>query len=68
MLCAPQRTLAFGLPFIKTAFGHRADLAYVLAPLLLYAPTQLLLGSIIIVPKMRELIARGENFETGGGI
>jgi len=40
VLCSPSKTLAFGIPFIKTALGHRPDIAYVLAPLLLYAPAQ----------------------------
>lgn len=68
LFCAGQKTLAFGIPFIKTAFGTRPDLAYVLAPLLIYAPAQLLLGSVLLVPMMRERIERGNMFETGGGI
>jgi len=68
LFCAPQKTLAFGIPFIKTAFGARPDLAYVLAPLLMYAPVQLLFGSTFIVPLMRKKIDAGYTYEKGGGI
>jgi len=68
LFASSQKTLAFGIPFIKTAFGHRGDIAYILAPLLMYAPSQLLLGSSIIVPAMKKLINRQSNFQDGGGI
>eukprot|EP01035_Chromulina_nebulosa_P020491 gene20491-26585_t len=68
LFCSSQKTLAFGIPFIKTALGHRSDIAYILAPLLLYAPSQLLLGSAIIVPIMRKKIDRKDTFLTGEGI
>eukprot|EP01038_Epipyxis_sp_PR26KG_P010846 gene10846-14559_t len=68
LLCSSQKTLAFGIPFIKTAFGTRPDIAYLLAPLLMYAPAQLLLGSSILVPMLRSLIEKQQNFESGGGI
>jgi len=68
LLCSSQKTLAFGLPFIKTALGHRPDIAYILAPLLIYAPAQLLTGSTIIVPIMQKLISKGSSFSDGGGI
>ena len=68
LFASSQKTLAFGIPFIKTAFGHRGDIAYILAPLLMYAPSQLLLGSSIIVPAMKKLINRQSNFQDGAGI
>lgn len=68
LFASSQKTLAFGIPFIKTAFGHRGDIAYILAPLLMYAPSQLLLGSSIIVPVMKKLINKQSNFQDGGGI
>ena len=68
LLCSSQKTLAFGIPFIKTAFGHRADIAYIVAPLLLYAPAQLFLGSSVLVPALRERILKEQSFESGGGI
>ena len=50
LLCSSQKTLAFGIPFIKTALGSRPDLVNVLAPLLLYAPAQLIIASSLFVP------------------
>lgn len=68
LFCSSQKTLAFGIPFIKTALGHRPDIAYILAPLLMYAPAQLLLGSSILVPAMQKMIAKEQNNEEGLGI
>ena len=68
LLCSSQKTLAFGIPFIKTALGNRPDLANLLAPLLLYAPAQLVIGSTIFVPLLEKEIKREQEFETGGGI
>jgi sodium/bile acid cotransporter 7 len=68
LFCSSQKTLAFGIPFIKTAFGSRPDIAQILAPLLLFAPAELLIGSTILVPKMVDIIAKGDNFEKGGGV
>lgn len=68
LLSAPSKTMAFGIPFIKTAVGHRPDIAYLLAPLLLYAPAQLLLGSSVVVPFLQRKIDRSQQYEAGGGI
>lgn len=68
LLCSAQKTLAFGIPFIKTALGSRPDIAYILAPLLMYAPAQLLLGSSLFVPYLRKMIRDEENNESGSGI
>jgi len=68
LLCSSQKTLAFGIPFIKTALGTRPDLAYILAPLLMYAPAQLLLGSSVLVPPLKKKIQEEQEFESGGGI
>jgi len=64
LFCSSQKTLAFGIPFIKMALGHRSDIAYILAPLLMYAPAQLLLGSSLLVPVMARLNRRTQ--EVGG--
>lgn len=66
VLCSSQKTLAFGIPFIKTALGDRADIAYILAPLLLYAPTQLFLGSSLFVPYLRHVINKAADIGSGG--
>lgn len=68
LLASSQKTLAFGIPFIKTALGSRPDIAYVLAPLLMYAPTQLLLGSSLLVPYLRKWMSDLQLQEDGGGI
>lgn len=68
LFCSSQKTLAFGIPFIKAALSHRPDIAYILAPLLMYAPSQLLLGSSVIAPAMKRLINKESNFQDGGGI
>jgi predicted Na+-dependent transporter len=68
LLCSSQKTLAFGIPFIKTALGFRPDLANLLAPLLLYAPCQLVIGSSFFVPLLQKEIRREQEFESGGGI
>lgn len=68
LLSAPSKTMAFGIPFIKTAVGHRPDIAYLLAPLLLYAPAQLLLGSSVVVPFLQGKIDRSQQYEAGAGI
>lgn len=68
LLSAPSKTMAFGIPFIKTAVGHRPDIAYLLAPLLLYAPAQLLLGSSVVVPYLQKKIVKSQEYEYGGGI
>lgn len=68
LFCSSQKTLAFGIPFIKTAFGTRPDIAQILAPLLLYAPAELLIGSTILVPKMVDEIASEDSNLDGAGI
>jgi len=68
LLCSSQKTLAFGIPFIKTALGTRPDVAYILAPLLMYAPAELLLGSSVLVPALRKEIQEAESYAMGGGI
>lgn len=43
---ASQKTLAFGLPLIKTIFPD--DLAFYCAPIMLLHPSQLLVGSLLV--------------------
>ena len=58
LFCSSQKTLAFGIPFIRMAFASRPDVAVILAPLLVYAPVELLIGSSLFVPWMRRRIER----------
>mmetsp|Transcript_32221 Transcript_32221/g.102728 ORF Transcript_32221/g.102728 Transcript_32221/m.102728 type:complete len:389 (+) Transcript_32221:66-1232(+) len=45
---ASQKTLAMGLPLIKTVFAGSPDLAFFCAPIMLLHPTQLLIGSLLV--------------------
>lgn len=50
---ASQKTLAFGLPLIKTIFAASPDdLAFYCAPIMLLHPSQLLVGSVL-VPRLQ---------------
>ena len=49
---ASQKTLAFGLPLIKTMFGTSPNLAWLCLPTLVYHPMQLMVGSAL-VPVLR---------------
>jgi len=60
MICSSQKTLAFGLPFIKTAFSTRKDLSTILTPLLIFSPTQLFCATTILVPLLKNEIAKSD--------
>jgi sodium/bile acid cotransporter 7 len=53
MFCASHKTLAFGLPLIKTIFEGNAELASYCAPVMLIHPIQLFLGSLL-APRIRD--------------
>jgi predicted Na+-dependent transporter len=59
-ICSSQKTLAFGIPFIKTAFGHKSNVANILTPLLIYSPIQLFLGSLVVVQFAKKRIEQEE--------
>ena len=46
--CASHKTLAFGLPLIKTVFDGNPNLASYCAPIMLVHPLQLIIGSLLI--------------------
>ena len=50
--CASHKTLAFGLPLIKTLFAGDPDVAYYCAPIMILHPAQLLLGALA-APRIR---------------
>lgn len=54
---ATQKTLAFGLPLLRTIFASSPELAFYTAPILMLHPLQLVLGSCL-VPMMRELCGK----------
>lgn len=47
LFCAPQKTLASGVPMAKLLFPGNPELGLILLPLLLYHPLQLLVGGVI---------------------
>jgi len=46
--CASHKTLAFGLPLIKTVFDGNPNLASYCAPIMMIHPLQLILGSLLV--------------------
>jgi sodium/bile acid cotransporter 7 len=59
-VCASHKTLAFGLPLLRTVFDGHPQLASLCAPVLLVHPIQLLVGSLL-VPRLREYASAEEN-------
>jgi len=51
--CASHKTLAFGLPLIRTLFECSPDLAYYCAPIMVLHPAQLFVGSLF-APGLKE--------------
>lgn len=52
---ASHKTLAFGLPLIKTVFEGSPSLAYFCAPIMLLHPLQLIIGSAL-VPRLQRFL------------
>ena len=60
---ASHKTMAFGLPLIKTLFDGNPNLASYCAPVMLIHPFQLFLGSFM-VPFFKSYTAQGEDANT----
>jgi len=45
--CAPQKTLASGIPLAKAIFGAHPGLSLILLPILLYHPLQLIVCGVL---------------------
>lgn len=45
--CAPQKTIAAGIPLAKALFGSHPGLGLILLPVLIYHPVQLILSGIL---------------------
>ena len=58
MFCAAHKTIAFGMPLLKTIFDGAPSLALLCAPLLIYHPMQLVIGSAL-VPALQRYAANG---------
>ena len=52
---AGHKTIAFGMPLLKTIFDGNPNLALILVPLLIYHPLQLVVGSLA-VPAFRKYV------------
>lgn len=61
--CASHKTLAFGLPLIKTVFDGNPNLASYCAPIMLIHPLQLILGSLT-VPEFSYFTKEDEKLST----
>jgi sodium/bile acid cotransporter 7 len=48
LFCAPQKTLATGVPMAQLLFADRSDIGLILLPLMLYHPLQLLVGGVLV--------------------
>lgn len=57
--CASHKTLAFGLPLVRTVFAGTPHVAWYSAPLVFVHPIQLVVGSLL-VPRLQAYV-RGED-------
>eukprot|EP00593_Proboscia_inermis_P015246 CAMPEP_0171314170 /NCGR_PEP_ID=MMETSP0816-20121228/49512_1 /TAXON_ID=420281 /ORGANISM="Proboscia inermis, Strain CCAP1064/1" /LENGTH=164 /DNA_ID=CAMNT_0011802727 /DNA_START=80 /DNA_END=574 /DNA_ORIENTATION=+ len=55
VFCASHKTLAFGLPLVKTVFEGNSNLAMYCAPIMLIHPLQLVFG-LLLTPKFEAYI------------
>jgi sodium/bile acid cotransporter 7 len=51
-MCAPQKTLAAGVPMAQLVFAGHPGLGLILLPVLVYHPVQLIVGAWLI-PRLR---------------
>ena len=67
LFCSTHKTLAFGVPLIRTMFESSAAgvVGWATAPLLIWHPTQLVVGSFLC-PKLQEYIASDSRASTDG--
>ena len=62
--CASQKTLAFGLPCIRTIFAGQAELGFYAAPIMVLHPTQILVGSLLM-PYFQRYLMGGDDRKGG---
>ncbi|XP_060586373.1 sodium/bile acid cotransporter 7-like isoform X2 [Ruditapes philippinarum] len=58
MFCCTHKSLTLGIPIIKIIFADSASLSLITIPLLVYHPTQILLGGLL-VPSVRSWMLSG---------
>ncbi|KAH6602975.1 hypothetical protein BASA61_000601 [Batrachochytrium salamandrivorans] len=64
MFSAGQKSLTLGIPMMNVLFPGRSDLSVMLMPLLIYHPTQILVGSVC-VGSLRDWIANEQSSTLG---
>lgn len=73
--CSTHKTVALGVPLIQIIFGGRTDVGVISLPLLMYHPTQLIVGTLL-VPKIERWLAKqpvaastlGQSSSVGTGV
>lgn len=58
LFCSTHKSLTLGIPIMKIVFSGSANLSSLTLPLLVYHPTQILLGSAL-VPLLQAWVSRG---------
>ncbi|XP_041358515.1 sodium/bile acid cotransporter 7-A-like isoform X2 [Gigantopelta aegis] len=61
LFCCTHKSLTLGIPIIKIIFGGYDGLSVITIPLLVYHPTQILLGGLL-VPTIRSWLITAERF------
>lgn len=61
--CATHKTVAMGIPLLNIIYGDNPALGIISVPLLIYHPTQLIVGSIL-VPKFEAWVGAEESDDT----
>ncbi len=66
--CAPQKTLASGVPLAKVIFGAHPGLGLILLPVMLYHPLQLLVCGLLAGRWSRERVPGGVREGSSGAV
>lgn len=64
MFCSTHKSLTLGIPMLKIIFSGYSNLSVISIPLLMYHPTQILLGGIL-VPVVRQWMLVEQNVMNG---
>lgn len=64
MFCSTHKSLTLGIPMLKIIYAGYPYLSVISIPLLIYHPTQILLGSLL-VPLVKHWMVSTENLEQG---
>ncbi|XP_022323056.2 sodium/bile acid cotransporter 7-like isoform X1 [Crassostrea virginica] len=61
MFCSSHKSLTLGIPIIKIVFSGDPGLSLITIPLLVYHPTQILLGGLLVPPLKEWMFSMGRN-------